>query len=141
MDAFSYREQDILASAAKRLKKHLDNGMNSFDAFNQCQFHILNVGFAFIERIVLEQFQRQVNNTVDEDCKNILQKLCQLYALSQIELNKGWFLEHDYMEGSKTKAIRKLINQLCWEIRQHAVPLVDAFNIPDTLLLAPIAKN
>ena len=44
------------------------------------------------------------------------------------------------MEGSKTKAIRKLANQLCWEIRQDAVPLVNAFNIPDNLL-APIVTD
>jgi acyl-CoA oxidase len=43
------------------------------------------------------------------------------------------------MEGVKTKAIRKILNQLCWEIRQDAVPLTDAFKIPDNCLAAPIA--
>ncbi|HET9052683.1 MAG TPA: acyl-CoA dehydrogenase, partial [Cyclobacteriaceae bacterium] len=75
----------------------------------------------------------------DEGCRAILKKLCALFALSQIEKNKGWYLEQGYMEGVKTKAIRKLMNQLCWDIRQEAVPLADAFNIPDTLLSAPIA--
>ena len=66
-------------------------------------------------------------------------KLCQLYALSQIEINKGWYLEDGYMEAVKTKAIRKMVNQLCWDIRPEAVSLVDAFNIPDSCLSAPIA--
>ena len=48
------------------------------------------------------------------------------------------YLESGYMEGVKTKAIRKLMNQLCWEVRQEAVPLVNAFNIPDACLAAPI---
>jgi acyl-CoA oxidase len=69
----------------------------------------------------------------------VLKKLCDLFALSQIDKNKGWYLEQGYMEGVKTKAIRKLVNQLCWDIRQDAVPLVDAFDIPDKLLSAPIA--
>jgi acyl-CoA oxidase len=43
------------------------------------------------------------------------------------------------MEGVKSKAIRKLVNQLCWDIRQEAVPLVNAFEIPDVCLSAPIA--
>jgi acyl-CoA oxidase len=68
----------------------------------------------------------------------MLNKLCQLFALSQIDKNKGWYLENGYMEGVKTKAIRKLLNQLCWEIRNDAVPLVNAFNIPDSCLAAPI---
>ncbi len=138
LNAFAYRERDILTSAAKRFKKHLDSGMDSFDAFNQVQNHLVNVGFAYIERVVLEQFIVQVQQTKDSRCKAILKKLCDLFALSQIEKNKGWYLEHDYMSGTKTKAIRKLVNKLCWEVRQEAVPLVEAFKIPTSCLGAPI---
>jgi acyl-CoA oxidase len=138
-NAFHYRERDILTSAARRLKKHLDSGMDSFDAFNQTQFHLVQVGHAYVERMVLEQFMKQVEETHDPACKAVLKKLCALFALSQLEKNKGWYLEHDYMEGIKTKAIRKLINKLCWEVRKEAVPLVEAFDIPDSCLAAPIA--
>lgn len=141
LNAFTFRERDILTSAAKRLKRHIDSGMDSFDAFNVCQHHLVQVGFAYIERIILEQFIRQVEATKDVGCKMVLKKLCDLFALSQIDKNKGWYLEQGYMEGSKTKAIRKLVNQLCWEIRQDAVPLTDAFNIPDACLSAPIAVS
>jgi acyl-CoA oxidase len=141
LSAFRFRERDILTSAAKRLKRHIDSGMDSFDAFNVCQHHLVQVGFAYIERIILEQFITQVENTKDAGCKAVLKKLCDLFALSQIDKNKGWYLEQGYMEGVKTKAIRKLVNQLCWEIRQDAVPLVDAFAIPDSCLSAPIAMT
>jgi acyl-CoA oxidase len=141
LNAFKYRERDILTSAAKRLKRHITGGMDSFDAFNVAQHHLIQVGFAYVERIILEKFIEQVNNTKDAGCQAILRKLCQLFALSQIDLNKGWYLENGYMEGVKTKAIRKLVNQLCWEIRQEAVPLVDAFRIPESCLSAPIAKR
>jgi acyl-CoA oxidase len=138
LNAFRYRERDILTSAAKRLKRHIDDGMDSFDAFNVVQHHLVQVGFAYIERIILEKFIEQVEATADPGCKKMLNKLCQLFALSQIDKNKGWYLENGYMEGVKTKAIRKLLNQLCWEIRNDAVPLVNAFNIPDSCLAAPI---
>lgn len=139
--AFAYLERDILTSAAKRLRKHLSAGMDSFDAFNQTQYHMVGVGFAYVERVILEQFIEAVDGCEDAHCKAALGKLCQLFALTQIEKNKGWYLEHGYMDGSKTKAIRKLVNQLCWEVRQDAVPLVDAFRIPDELLGAPIATG
>jgi len=139
LNALRYRERDILTSAAKRLKRHIDSGMDSFDAFNVVQHHLVEVGLAYVHRIVLEQFQHQVEQTKDSGCQAILRKLCQLYALNQMDINKGWYLENGYMEGVKTKAIRKLVNQLCWEIRQEAVPLVNAFKIPDTCLAAPIA--
>lgn len=139
LSAFQYREKDVLTSAASRFKKHLDAGMDSFDAFNRTQFHMVEVGMAYVERLILEQFIQQVNATADEKCKAILHQLCQLFALSQIEKNKGWYLEQGYMDGAKTKAIRKQVNQLCWEVRQNAVALVDAFGIPDSCLAAPIA--
>ncbi len=44
------------------------------------------------------------------------------------------------MEPVKTKAIRKQVDQLCWELRQEAVPLVNAFGIPDRLLGAEVLK-
>jgi acyl-CoA oxidase len=139
LSAFKYRERDILTSAAKRLKRHIDEGMDSFDAFNVSQHHLVQVGFAYVERIILEQFIAKIELVQDNGCIAVLQKLCQLFALSQIDKNKGWFLEQGYMEGVKTKAIRKLVNQLCWDIRQEAVPLVNSFKIPDACLSAPIA--
>jgi acyl-CoA oxidase len=137
LNAFVYRERTILTSAARRLKSYIDDGMDSFDAFNNCQHHLIQVGFAYIERIILEQFIEQINYTKEPNIRTILKKLCDLFALSQIEKNKGWYLENGYMEGVKTKAIRKLVDRLCAEIRQEAVPLVDAFKIPDSCL-API---
>ena len=38
-----------------------------------------------------------------------------------------------------SKAIRTLVNGLCCEVRAQAIPLVDAFGIPDEMLAAPIA--
>jgi acyl-CoA oxidase len=141
LSAFHYRDREIVSSAAQRLKRHIDSGMDSFDAMNVSQHHLFNVGKAYIERVVLEQFVLQVEKTTDPKLKTTLKKLCDLFALSQIEKNRGWYLEQGYMEGSKTKAIRKMVNQLCWEIRQDAVPLVHAFGIPESCIGAEILKE
>ena len=139
LSAFRFREKNILNSAARRLKHYLDQGMNSFEAFNECQYHLLQVAFAYIERVVLEQFVLQVQATEEPGLQTMLKKLCDLYALSQIEKNKGWYLEQSYMEGAKTKAIRREVNTLCQEIRIDARALTEAFAIPDACLAAPIA--
>lgn len=139
LNAFQYREKTTLASAAKRLKKLIDSGLDPYDAYNVAQHQMIDVAQAYLERIVLEQFQQAIQTIEDENCKQVLLRLYQLYALSQIEKNKGWYLEDGYMESVKTKAIRKMVNQLCWEIRPDAVSLVKAFDIPDSCLAAPIA--
>ena len=134
LSAFKYREQDLLSSAAKRLKKLIDEGMDSFDAFNVCQHHLIQVAGAYIDRVILDQFHKGIAKINDKGCKLVLTKLAQLFALYTIESHNGWYLESGYMEGVKTKAIRKMVNQMCWEIRQDAVPLVDAFDIPENCL-------
>ena len=139
LSAFQYREKTTLASAAKRLKKLIDSGLAPYDAFNVVQHQMIDVTQAYLERIVLEQFQIATTSIKDPNSKTVMVKLCQLYALSQIEINKGWYLEDGYMEAVKTKAIRKMVNQLCWNLRPEAVSLVEAFNIPDSCLSAPIA--
>lgn len=141
LSAFRYRERAILASAAKRIKRHIDEGMDSFDAFNVVQHHLVNVGQAYIERVILEEFQKAVIGAHDKGVQDALTQLCQLYALHTLEKNRGWYLEQGYMEGVKTKAIRKEVNQLCWEIRKNALALIDAFDIPESCIAAPIAKR
>ena len=139
LQAFIHREKTILASAARRIKKLVDGALEAYDAFNVVQHQMIEVAEAYLERLVLEQFQIAITKVEDEKTKEILVKLNQLYALSQIEKNKGWYLEDGYMEAVKTKAVRKMVNQLCWDIRPDAVSLVNAFDIPESCLAAPIA--
>lgn len=133
-NAFAWRERSVLTSAARRLKAFIDDGVDSFEAFNLCQDHLMQAALAYVERVVLEQFRKQVEHVPDEHCRRSLDKLVCLFALSQIEKNKGWYLENGYLEGVKTKAIRKLVDRLCSEVREEAVPLVDAFRIPGNCL-------
>jgi acyl-CoA oxidase len=141
LQAFVHREKTILASAARRIKKLVDGGLEPYDAFNVVQHQMIDVAQAYLERVVLEQFQLAIKAVEDIKSKEILIKLNHLYALSQIEKNKAWYLEDGYMEAVKTKAIRKMVNQLCWDIRPDAVSLVNAFDIPESCLAAPIAAE
>jgi acyl-CoA oxidase len=139
--AFEYRERTMAASAARRLKKLIDNGLDPYDAFNVAQQHMIDMGAAYLDRVILEQFQEAVQRVAEPELKAVLEKLCALYALSELEEHKAWFLEDGYMEAPKTKAIRKLASQLCWDIRPDALPLTDAFGIPESCLGAPVARR
>jgi acyl-CoA oxidase len=141
LSLFKNREIDMVVSVAKRLKKRIDKGMDSYSAFIEVQNHLINMAHAYIDRIILEQFVEAIKNCPQEPLKETLRKLCDLYALQKIEDHFGWFLENDYLAGSKSKAIRKEVEKLCFEVRQEAVALVDAFGIPNQILGAPIALD
>ena len=141
LSAFHYREQEIVTSAAKRIKKLIDSGLDAYDAFNVAQHQLIDVANAYLDRVVLEQFLTKIESVKDENSKGMLEKLAQLFALHKIEENKAWYLENNYIEPVKSKAIRKMVNQLCWEIRPDAIALVDGFGIPEACLAAPIAQK
>ncbi len=137
--ALRWRETHLLSTVARRLKKRLDRGVEANVAFEAVQTHLLATAKAHVERLVLEAFSEAVENLSAGPARLALSQLCDLYALERIERDRGWFLEHRYLEPNKAKAIRRQVDQLCREVRPRALGLVEAFGIPDALLQAPIA--
>ncbi len=137
MAAFRYREERLLGSVARRIKHLIDEGLDSFDALNACQNHLVTLAQAHTERLLLESLQNGVARAQSPGLSETLGTLCQLFALSRLEADRGWFLESGYFEPAKSKAIRHQVSDLCSEVREFAVPLVDAFGIPDDVLKAP----
>lgn len=140
LHAFRFREKKLLISLSQRMQNYLKKRIAPYDAFLKCQNHMVELAKAYVERLVLRNFNDKIENTSDGAEKAALSKMCDLYALSVIEEHKGWFLESDYVDGSKTKAIRRVVTKLCSEIRPDAMAYVDAFGIPDELLGAEILK-
>ena len=69
----------------------------------------------------------------DGDNKVALNLLCDLYALSTIEADRGWFMEHGRLSSQRAKAITAEISSLCRKIRPLALDLVDAFGVPEEM--------
>jgi acyl-CoA oxidase len=135
-----FRESAALLSAAQEFrrltsKKRLDH----YGAFAQMQRELIGLAHAHIERVILERFVRVIATVQAPPLKLVLKRLCDLFALSQIEFNKGWYLECGALTGLKSRAVSRQVDKLCLEIRQEAVQLVDSFGIPDACLAAPIA--
>lgn len=140
LEAFQYREQDLTVSVGQRLRGYIRRGTPSYQAFLRCQNHMLEVAHAYVDRVILEQFIERINTCTDAATQATLKRLCNLYALHTMEQHKGWYLEQGVMSGTKTKAIRRLVDKLCLETRRDALALVQAFGIPEACLAAPIAE-
>ena len=137
---FRFRESAALFSAAQEF--HRLTSKKQFDqyaAFAHMQRELLDLAHAHVERVILERFERMIATVQVQSLKLVLKRLCDLYALSEIEFNKGWYLEHGALSGLKSRAVTREVDKLCREIRQEAVQLVDSFGIPDACLAAPIA--
>jgi len=82
-----------------------------------------------------------IEETTDVEVRKIFSKLCSLYALHRTEQFLRFFLEGEYMNGKQSRLVSLQVRQLCAEIREVAVPLVDSFNFPDFVLRSPLGRK
>lgn len=92
------------------------------------------VAKAFAARVVMEAFADAVERCAEEEGKPVLARLCDLYALAEIERDRGWFQEHGRLCSTRSKAVIKAVNTACAELAEHAGALVEAFGVPEAAL-------
>jgi len=138
MEAFAFRERRLLWSLSQRMRGHIKNGKTTTEAGLICQTHMVTLAKAFAERMTLESFENALKKKAGRSNFPVLRKIRSLYALHTIEKHAAWYMEQDYIASVKSKAIRKMVDQLCLELRPDASALTDAFGIPNHLIAAPI---
>jgi acyl-CoA oxidase len=141
LDLFHWREGHVTASVANRFKRGLDEGYDPFEVFRAVQDHAVGAARAHTDRLILEAFVRAIRSCSDEQLTGPLNRLCDLYALANLEADRAFFQEHGRLNSTRSKAITREVNRLCDEVRAQAGPLVDSFGIPDAILAAPIGLS
>ncbi|MFC9837069.1 acyl-CoA dehydrogenase [Rhodococcus sp. NPDC127530] len=131
---FEDREQYLLSTAARRLQGAQKREENPFDAFNFVQDHVLHAAQAHIDRVVLEAFVAGIDECEDDEARELLSDVCDLYALSVIEEDKAWFMEHRQLSVERSKAVQRGINERCRSLRPHAQTLIEGLGVPEALL-------
>ena len=134
LELFRWRHDHVLAGVARRLKRGIDDGGDPFEVLVECQDHVVTTARSWTDLVVLEAFAAAVEDCEDGAARDLLDKLCSLYALSTIERERGWYQEHGRLSPPRSKAVIKLVNALCAELRPHAGSLVDAFGVPERCL-------
>ncbi|MFE5210037.1 acyl-CoA dehydrogenase family protein [Streptomyces sp. NPDC056600] len=132
-----FREEHMLAGLARRLKRGIAQKRNAGVVFSQVQDHVIAVARAHVERLVLEAFVEKVRALPEGGNRTALNLMCDLFALSTIEEDRAWFMEHGRLTVQRSKAVSREVNALCRKVRPLAVDLVDAWGVPPEMLRAP----
>jgi acyl-CoA oxidase len=132
---FEDREEYLLSSVARRLQRRAKE-MPAFEAFNTVQDHVLHTARAHVDRIVLEAFVAGIESCDDAGARRVLDMLCDLYAVSVIEDDKAWFMEHRFLSTERAKAVTRAVNERCRSLRPYALDIVGGFGIPEQLRYA-----
>ncbi len=134
------REKHLVDTLAARIKKGIGDGAEPAEVFNLAQSHLLHAARAHVDRTVLESFVDAIDNCEHSGTTQLLSMVCDLYVLSLIEADRGWFLEHNRLSDTRAKAVTQAVDDLCLELRPQVSTLIDGFGIPEEWVEAPIAK-
>jgi acyl-CoA oxidase len=140
-DALRYREKKLLITLSDRMRSYLSKRVSPFDALLKCQDHMIELAKAYIERLAYSDAIKKIDDLKHSPEKEALTTMIKLFAITIIQENKGFYLENDYMDGTKSKAIRHTHNKLIKQIRNDIELYIDSFNIPLESIGAEIILN
>ncbi len=83
LEMLTWREEHILSSVARRLKRGMDSGRDPAEVFSLCQDHVISAAHAHVERIVLEAFLDKLETVDEGPNRDALKLLCDVYALTR----------------------------------------------------------
>ncbi|WP_040866476.1 acyl-CoA dehydrogenase family protein [Nocardia exalbida] len=135
LQLFADREDYLVRTAAHRLRARAEE-TGPFEAFNNAQDHILAAGAAHIDRLVLEAFIEGISDIEDPEARELADWMCDLFVYSTIEENQAWYIMHRFMSVDRAKAVRRGVNELVDRLRPHALTLVEAMGVPESMLRA-----
>lgn len=102
---------------------------------------VQHAAMAYVERVAYEQMLVGERKLSGND-RDAMASMRRLYALDLMNRDKGWFLTEGVLPSArKGKDLDKALVELCRQVGPMMPHYVDAFNIPDHLIMAPIAGN
>ncbi|MGK8507880.1 acyl-CoA dehydrogenase [Nocardia asiatica] len=140
LQLFADREDYLVRTAAHRLRARAED-TGPFEAFNNAQDHILAAGSAHIDRLVLEAFIEGIADIEDPEARELADWMCDLFVYTTIEENQAWYIMHRFMSVERAKAIRRGVNELVDRLRPHALTLVEAMGVPESMLRAAMLDD
>lgn len=137
-ETLRYREKKVLMSLSSRMQDFASKRANPYDGFLKVQNHMIYLAHSYVDRLVYREMDKKLVTMQPSDEKEMLIKIKKYYALNTIYENRDWYLENDYFEGTKTKAIRRILNKMNQDFRPEMESMVNAFGIPQESLRAEV---
>jgi acyl-CoA oxidase len=110
------------------------------ELMNAHQHELIEAAWAHSELVVWEAFTEALSRYEDGPTKQVLRWLRDLHGFVLIEKHRDWYLMNGRLSAHRAEAITQYINnRLLPRLRPHLKSLVDAFELSDDLVRAPIA--
>lgn len=136
------RVQQMIADIAGRLRPASKLSREEAAAlFNENQAELIEAARAHGELLQWEAFTDAINRVSDDNTRQVLTWLRDLFGLQLIEKHLAWYLINGRLSTQRAAAVSSYIDRLCVRLRPHAQDLVDAFGYGPEHIRASIATG
>ncbi|THU61258.1 hypothetical protein C4D60_Mb07t21400 [Musa balbisiana] len=131
LEAFEARAIRLAVNCAKNISKF----PSQEEGFSELSADLLEVAIAHCQLIIVSKFIDKVKEDIQgHGVKELLQILCNVYALSLVHKHLGDFISTGYITPKQGALANEQLRFLYAQVRPNAVALVDAFNYTDHYL-------
>uniref|UniRef100_A0A4W3HGK1 Acyl-coenzyme A oxidase n=1 Tax=Callorhinchus milii TaxID=7868 RepID=A0A4W3HGK1_CALMI len=139
--AYKHRAQRLIKNAGFQLQSLLQSGVEQYVAWDSTSILLAQAAIAHCQYTIVNNFVETMSRLQHEpEIQQVLQVLCDLYALSGILANAEEFLHDGYMTGHQLDLVTASQRDLLTCVRKDAVSLVDAFDYSDQQLHSAIGS-
>ncbi|XP_050305250.1 peroxisomal acyl-coenzyme A oxidase 3-like [Anthonomus grandis grandis] len=126
----------LIELTTNKRQDRMDKGESKFDSRNNTQvYYAQKLSIAYFMHYLLEKFVEKIEQTTDPATKAVLQKMFALYGLFQLEKFISILYQGGYASGEQPAIlIQDSITDLCSQLKNDAVALVDVLAPPDFIL-------
>ena len=142
VEMLEYRERRISESLGMRMRDVLKlEKEEQFDGLNRCQIHMVDAADAHMERVVLEAFIEGISATEEGPARDLLIKLCDLYALATIEKHAVWYLERAVIDGSRSHDVSLAVEKLSAELVDDLPAILEGLGVNENFLNSALVQR
>ena len=131
-----HRTRLLVAKSVSKLQENGGKFGDAVETWNQTQVFFLHpLALAFGEKICVDEFVKTVEVTKAKCAQTgeMLSRMCELYVLSKVVNDLGTFRDHDYLTYTQAQTIKDYVLDLCNELAESSVRIIDAVAYPDQL--------
>ena len=136
------REIAYVKKLGTQMKEKMASGQKLFDVWmKQESDTIQDLSKSHGERMCMEQAINAANKCKDESTKKIILQLASLFAMSSIESHLAWYLTSGLISMQNAAKFPDFVRAFVEQLAPQSLNIIDAFDIPEHLIQAPIAHN
>ncbi|RWS29699.1 Peroxisomal acyl-coenzyme A oxidase 3-like protein [Leptotrombidium deliense] len=143
LDSYKFLISFLMRETAIKLKSELESGKDLFTARSESQVYFARtLSMAYVEYVMIQRWSNFLRTEIsDESLMTVLKRLGVLYGLWSLEKHMSLLYQSGYCRGPQPFSfIKQSILQLCRELKDDCVVLVDVIATPDFILNSALGK-